>query len=272
MPSYRAEAPSSPPASGATSAPCTGSDRLSNAFHPQPAYRTKRANGVMEQYLRSYISHQPDEWAVLLGMAKFAPNNHISDTTASPWAAGAPLPLNNFVAGMNNAHDNLPVDMRFLQAKQDQHANATRSPAPHLALGNRIWFSTKNIKTTRPSKKLDHKRLGYRPNPSLSRILTDSPSRDEDPAGLSCRLPGTGHRGPSRRTSYAATPAHGNRMSRRWGSRTSSGLPTALPPHPVPRQVVRIRHGLLATGPGPVESLDEVERVHHLHPTNPGPW
>lgn len=133
----------------------------------------------MEHYLRSYVLYQQEDWAAFLGMAEFAANNHISDTTgASPFlvnhgphprmndatavppSAGAPEPLNDFVATMTKAHDHLRAEMLFAQDKHEQHANATRASAPRLALRSRVWLSTKNIKTFRPYKKLYHKRLG----------------------------------------------------------------------------------------------------------------
>lgn len=153
--------------------------RLSTTVHPQTDGQTERANAVMKQYLHSYVSYQQKDWAAFLGMAKFAANNHMSETmraflflanhghhlrmnftTASPRDPGAPMPLNEFVDHMTEAHNHLRAKMRFAQVKQEQYSNSSRSPAHHLTFGSRVWLSTKNIKTARPSKKLDHKRLG----------------------------------------------------------------------------------------------------------------
>ena len=49
--------------------------RLSTAFHPQTDGQTERTNAILEQYLRSYINYQQDNWSALLAIAEFAYNN-----------------------------------------------------------------------------------------------------------------------------------------------------------------------------------------------------
>ena len=39
------------------------SPRLSTAFHPETDGQTERANQTMEQYLRTFVSHQQDDWS-----------------------------------------------------------------------------------------------------------------------------------------------------------------------------------------------------------------
>lgn len=55
--------------------------QLSTAFHPETDGQIKRLNAVMEEYLRSYVSYQQDDWVSLLPMAEFTANNHASETT-----------------------------------------------------------------------------------------------------------------------------------------------------------------------------------------------
>lgn len=46
---------------------------------------------------------------------------------------------------------------------QDRYAEGVDSgcfPAPVFRVGDQVWLAAKNIRTVRPSKKLDHKRLG----------------------------------------------------------------------------------------------------------------
>jgi len=38
-------------------------------------------NATMEQYLRSYVNYQQDDWVKFLPMAEFAANNQTSETT-----------------------------------------------------------------------------------------------------------------------------------------------------------------------------------------------
>lgn len=60
--------------------------RMSTAYHPETDGQTERFNAVMEQYLRSYVSYQQDDWTKWLPMAEFAANNHMSASTqATPF-------------------------------------------------------------------------------------------------------------------------------------------------------------------------------------------
>ena len=54
--------------------------RLSTAFHPQTDGQTERTNAILEQYLRSYINYQQDNWSDLIAIAEFAYNNGYQET------------------------------------------------------------------------------------------------------------------------------------------------------------------------------------------------
>jgi len=43
---------------------------------------------------------------------------------------------------------------------QTEQANKTRHPDPDLKPGDKVWLQRKNIRTTRPWNKLDHKQIG----------------------------------------------------------------------------------------------------------------
>jgi RNase H-like domain found in reverse transcriptase/Integrase zinc binding domain len=55
--------------------------KLSTAFHAQTDGQTERMNQTMEQYLRSYINYQQDDWLDWLPLAEFAYNNSRQATT-----------------------------------------------------------------------------------------------------------------------------------------------------------------------------------------------
>ena len=55
--------------------------RLSKAFHPQTDKQTERQKSVLEQYLRSYVNYQQDDWAPLLALAEFAYNAAVHSST-----------------------------------------------------------------------------------------------------------------------------------------------------------------------------------------------
>jgi hypothetical protein len=61
---------------------------------------------------------------------------------------------------MRELHETLRQEMRYAQEVQQEQADRRRVPAPALHVGDMVWLSTKNIRTTRPSKKLDQRRMG----------------------------------------------------------------------------------------------------------------
>jgi hypothetical protein len=45
--------------------------RMSTAYHPQTDGKTEVLNRTLEQYLRSYVHHQPSLWGKFLSLAKW---------------------------------------------------------------------------------------------------------------------------------------------------------------------------------------------------------
>lgn len=155
------------------------SPKFSTTFHPQTDGQTERINAVMEQYLRSYVSYQQDDWARLLAMAEFATNNHASETTkVSPFYANSgrnprmsfgPLEhgrttaedqANRIAREMKEVVNFLKEEMFRAQRIQEESANKNRTPAPRYRLGDKVFLSTRHILTKRPSKKFDWKHIG----------------------------------------------------------------------------------------------------------------
>jgi hypothetical protein len=153
--------------------------RLSTAFHPQTDGQTEIFNASMEQYLRAYVSYQQDDWVSLLPMAEFAANNSASETTRmSPFFAcygfdpkmtitvgqATPNPetvnANQKMETMQKIHEHLRAEMRFSQDRQEEGANNRRIPAPRFEVGDEVWLLSRNMRTERPARKLDWKRLG----------------------------------------------------------------------------------------------------------------
>jgi len=64
--------------------------KLSTAFHPQTDGQTERMNQELEQYLRTFIDHQQEQWPEWLGTAEFAYNNKVQTSTkVSPFKANS---------------------------------------------------------------------------------------------------------------------------------------------------------------------------------------
>ena len=54
---------------------------MSTAFHPQTDGQTEQLNCEINQYLRTYISDQQNDWAKWIKIAQFIWNNTISEFT-----------------------------------------------------------------------------------------------------------------------------------------------------------------------------------------------
>jgi hypothetical protein len=138
----------------------------------------------MEQYLRAYCNYLQSDWVDWLPTAEFAANSHVSETTqTSPFFANygikprfgiepwKPLPAmtrkglsdaqeaDAFVGRMNEIHEQLRDEMTAAQAYYERQASGRR-PSPAYKVGDIVWLNSRNLRTTRPSKKLDHKNLG----------------------------------------------------------------------------------------------------------------
>lgn len=162
--------------------------KLSTAFHPETDGQTEIVNQEMERYLRVFCIYNQDDWADWLPMAEFSANNHVNATTKmtpffvnygfhprfsfeAPYTQGA-LEQNPRVRGLKSTAAEISSRMEQInkhccieqmtlgQARIEGFANVTRQPAPNYQVGDKVWLDARNIKTQRPSKKLDYKSLG----------------------------------------------------------------------------------------------------------------
>jgi len=61
---------------------------------------------------------------------------------------------------MSHLHESLRNEMVAAQLRQREYYDLHRKPDPNLQSGDIVWLLPRNIKTTRPSKKLDYKKIG----------------------------------------------------------------------------------------------------------------
>ena len=147
--------------------------RLSTAFHVQMDGQTERTNGILEQYLRAYVNYPQENWNELLPMAEFAYNNGYQETIKStPFFANHGInPEHQLIthmmtqkitsaSGMKELHDTLPTEMAMAQLQHKENHDHYRKPDPSLKSGDMVWLLPRNIHTSRPSKKLDWKKIG----------------------------------------------------------------------------------------------------------------
>jgi hypothetical protein len=150
--------------------------KLSTAYHPQTDGQTERTNQTIEQYLRCYLNYQQNDWVKLLPMAQFAFNNSAAITGISPFFANygrhpniardprgiKPIAdkANVSVQRLKEIHKMLQEDLLLITQRTTKYANKKRSEGPDLKEGGMVYLIRKNIKTKRPSDKLDHTKIG----------------------------------------------------------------------------------------------------------------
>lgn len=150
--------------------------KLSTAFHPQTDGQTERTNQTLEQYLRCYTNYQQDNWVSLLPTAQFAYNNAPGPTGISPFYANygkhpridrenrelRPIAekAQIKVEEIKSLHEMLKEELQKIRQENAVRANKKRSEGPDFEEGEMVYLLRKNIKTKRPSDKLDHTKLG----------------------------------------------------------------------------------------------------------------
>ena len=149
---------------------------FSTAYHPQSDGQTERANQIVENYLRLYVSHRQDNWVELLPMAEFAYNNSKNESTGySPffiWYGLHPqftietprtevVPAANELAKqLKDISEEANAMIAIARDRYKEQADKNRLPDPNFQVGDKVWLNRKNITTDRPTTKLDYRYLG----------------------------------------------------------------------------------------------------------------
>ena len=149
----------------------------STAYHPQTDRQTERTNQELEQYLRLFVNERQDDWDDLLPMAEFQYNNHVHastrespfmlDTGRHPRMGFEPYQPPSHLESVNEFKEQMEGSLSearaaLAKAKEDMaiYYNCRREPAPTFAPGDKVYLDASDIHTTRPLKKLSHRRLG----------------------------------------------------------------------------------------------------------------
>jgi hypothetical protein len=90
--------------------------------------------------------------------ANYAYHPHFEPDLGGP-VIGAPE-VSEYVSALTRLHAELWAEITYTQRTHAEQANKAHHPDPILELGDRVWLQRKHIKTTRPSGKLDYKRIG----------------------------------------------------------------------------------------------------------------
>ena len=156
----------------------------STAYHPESDGQTERVNQEVEQYLRLFVNYRQNDWVDWLPAAEFAINNRVHASTrltpffadtgrhprtgVEPQLASQVQEVNDLVTTMKEV--DAECEAALVQAAEDmaRFYDAHHGPTPEYAVGDLVWLSSKNVKTTRPMAKLSDKWLG--PFPVLAKV------------------------------------------------------------------------------------------------------
>ncbi|EAQ87652.1 hypothetical protein CHGG_04271 [Chaetomium globosum CBS 148.51] len=148
--------------------------KLSTAYHPQTDGQTERLNQIVEQYLRLYVNFQQDDWVELLPTAQLAYNTTVTETTkVTPFFANygyeadlrqgpdVSVPRAAVKADrMSSLHAMLKEELEFVRTRMKKFYDRNRLEGPRPEEGGKVYLISRNLRTKRPSRKLDFRKIG----------------------------------------------------------------------------------------------------------------
>jgi hypothetical protein len=153
--------------------------KLSTAYHPQTNGQAEAANKAVQRYLAAFVNWQQDDWVDYLPLAEFCINDTRAEAIGmTPFEAdcgyrprgfatelaehtGGVMPnADLLVAHFQELDEMLRARLSYVQAQIQQTEDQNRQEAQTLRAGDFDWLNTRNLKSKRPSKKLDVKWVG----------------------------------------------------------------------------------------------------------------
>jgi transposase InsO family protein len=147
----------------------------STAWHPRTDGQTERTNQTVETFLRHFVSDRQDDWFQLLPIAELVFNNSVSASTGfSPFFSqfafhprvnmlteGSAVPAaESLLSKLLSVQETLADNLRRAKEIQRLYFNHRAREGPVYHAGDWVWLLRRNITSTRPSGKLDYKKLG----------------------------------------------------------------------------------------------------------------
>ncbi|MBW0494423.1 hypothetical protein O181_034138 [Austropuccinia psidii MF-1] len=134
----------------------------------------ERVNQNLEQYLCIYVIYHQDDWNTWLPLAEFAYNNaEHSSTKQSPFLTiyGRNPSFDSIHISQDSPAGKLSIKLQSVQqvVKEElesvirrfkKYEDRNRTIPPDFQPGDKVWIVSKNIKTTRSTKKLSERWLG----------------------------------------------------------------------------------------------------------------
>jgi len=178
--------------------------RLSTAFSPETDGATERANEVVETVLRQYVDWAQDDWMEWLPVAVSAICGRDSASTGTSsfflshgWHQGllddidgklsdddrrdSPIArADRILRKLKEVRDFAQASMASAQEAQERATNRKRDQAPNYKVGDKVWLSLENVKTDRPSKKLDARHAKF----TVTEVIGSHSYRLDTPPGI----------------------------------------------------------------------------------------
>ncbi|MBW0540666.1 hypothetical protein O181_080381 [Austropuccinia psidii MF-1] len=131
-----------------------------------------------------YVSYHQDDWNTWLPLAEFAYNSSDhSSTKKSPFFTvygrdphfdsvhiTQDTPAGKLSTKIQSVQQDVKRELEVVINRFKRYADKNRASPPVFNPGNMVWLSSKNIKSTRPTKKLSERWLG--PFPILKKFST----------------------------------------------------------------------------------------------------
>ncbi|MBW0513055.1 hypothetical protein O181_052770 [Austropuccinia psidii MF-1] len=157
---------------------------LSTAYYPETDGHTERVNQILEQYLWMCVSYHQDDWNTWLPLAEFAYNNSDhSSTKQSPFFTvygrdpqfdsvhiTQYTPAGELSTKIQSVQQDVKRELEVAINRFKRYADKSRASPPVFILGYMVILSSKNIKSTTPTKKLSERWLG--PDPIWKKVCT----------------------------------------------------------------------------------------------------
>src|SRR5258705_5481018 len=148
----------------------------STAYHPQTDGQTEQVNQELEVYLRFYVNYQQDDWVRWLDQAEFIQHSNFQEAIQNtpvylmhgfvPWAgreegsSGRSPGASDWKRNLLEARKNATEALEKARESMTKFYNNKGERSREYVEGEKVWLSAKTLKTSRPSKKLDQRKLG----------------------------------------------------------------------------------------------------------------
>ncbi|MBW0485240.1 hypothetical protein O181_024955 [Austropuccinia psidii MF-1] len=141
---------------------------FSASYQPKTDGQTERVTKILEQYLWIYVSHHQDNWHTWLPLAEFAYNHSDNySTKQSPFITvyvrdpqfdsahiTQDTPYGKLSSKIKLVQKDFKSELEVSINWLKRYADKSRESPPVFKPGDMVWLSSKNIKSTIPTKEL----------------------------------------------------------------------------------------------------------------------